>query len=139
MKKELHVPEKDNLTFRMLYLIAIVFVVDGHTQLGDMFSMGNLFKYYSFHLMLFAFGSGYFFKYHGGILSDLIARAKRLLIPLYLWNIIYGVGAAFLRRFGEFQAGQPLSLYTIFLAPITDGEHFAWNLGSWFLFPLFLS
>ena len=89
--------------------------------------------------MLFAFGSGYFFKYHGGILSDLIARAKRLLIPLYLWNIIYGVGAAFLRRFGEFQAGQPLSLYTIFLAPITDGEHFAWNLGSWFLFPLFLS
>ena len=32
------------MVFRALYLIAIVLVVDGHTTLGDMFSMGGLFR-----------------------------------------------------------------------------------------------
>ena len=127
------------MVFRALYLIAIVLVVDGHTALDDMFSMGGLFRYYSFHLMLFAFGAGYFFRFHGGLLSDLAARAKRLLVPLYVWNAIYGVGAALLRRFGGFEIGAPLNSYTLLLAPIVDGEHFAWNLGSWFIFPMFLT
>lgn len=130
---------EENLVFRALYLIAIIFIVDGHTTLDDMFSMGDLFRYYSFHLMIFAFGAGYFFRLHGGILQDICSRAKRLLVPLYLWNVIYGVGAACLRRFGGFEIGEPLSAYTLLLAPITNGEHFAWNLGSWFIFPLFLS
>lgn len=130
---------EENLVFRALYLIAIIFIVDGHTTLDDMFSMGDLFRYYSFHLMIFAFGAGYFFRLHGGILQDTLSRAKRLLVPLYIWNVIYGVGAAFLRRFGGFEIGEPLSAYTLLLAPMTNGEHFAWNLGSWFIFPLFLS
>ena len=33
--------------------------------------------------------------------------------------------------------GAPLSAYTLLLAPLTDGQHFAYNLGAWFLFPLF--
>ena len=129
---------EENLVFRALYLIAIVFIVDGHTTLSDMFDMGSLFRYYSFHLMLFAFGSGYFFRLRGSIAGDLLARAKRLLVPLYAWNLVYGIGAAFLRRFGAFEIGQPLSAYTLLLAPLADGEHFVWNLGSWFVFPLFL-
>ena len=128
----------ENLTLRALYLIAILFVVDGHTTLADMFDMDSLFRYYSFHLMLFAFGSGYFFSRKGNLLSDLGRRARRMLLPLYLWNAVYGVGAAVLRRFGAFEFGEPLSAYTLLLAPILDGEHFVWNLGSWFIFPLFL-
>jgi len=130
---------EENLTFRALYLMAIVFVVDGHTTLSDMFDMGGLFRYYSFHLMLFAFGAGYFFRMRGDVISDLLARAKRLLLPLYGWNLVYGIGAAFLRRYGGFEIGAPLNAYTLLLSPITDGEHFVWNLGSWFIFPLFLS
>ena len=49
---------QENYTFRALYLLAILFVVDGHTTLADMFDLGHLFRYYSFHLMLFAFGAG---------------------------------------------------------------------------------
>ena len=49
----------ENFTIRALYLIAIVLVVDGHTPFRDMLDLGGLFGYYSFHLMLFAFGSGY--------------------------------------------------------------------------------
>lgn len=127
---------EENYVFRALYLLAIVFVVDGHTTLSDMFDVGGLFKYYSFHLMLFAFGAGYFFRMRGSILQDLLARAKRLLVPLYCWNLVYGVGAAFLRRFGGFEIGEELSLYTLLLAPLADGEHFTWNLGAWFIFPL---
>lgn len=128
----------ENMTMRALYLIAIVFVVDGHTSLGDMFDMDSLFRYYSFHLMLFAFGSGYFFSRRGGMLEDTCRRAKRMLLPLYLWNIVYGVGSTLLRRFAGFTLGQPLSAYTLLLSPILNGEHFVFNLGSWFVFPLFL-
>jgi len=125
------------MVFRALYLMAIIFVVDGHTTLSDMFTMGGLFRYYSFHLMLFAFGAGYFFRMRESLAEDICSRAKRLLLPLYGWNIVYGIGAACLRRFGGFEIGAPLSAYTLLLAPITDGEHFMWNLGSWFIFPLF--
>ena len=127
----------ENYTMRVFYLIAIVFVVDGHLQTGHMFEMNGLFRYYSFHLMMFAFGSGYFFKLYGKPLPDILHRAKKLLIPLYFWNLVYGIGAALLRRFGGFEQGEPLSAYTLLLAPLADGEHFVWNLGSWFIFPLF--
>ena len=86
----------ENHTMRVFYLLAIVFVVDGHTTLGNLFDLNGLFRYYSFHLMMFAFGSGYFFKFYGGALSDFAHRAKKLLVPLYLWNVVYGVGAALL-------------------------------------------
>ena len=139
MMKNSGAPKGENMVFRALYLLAIIFVVDGHTTLADMFTMDGLFRYYSFHLMLFAFGAGYFFRMRGNIVQDILARAKRLLLPLYGWNLVYGIGAAFLRRFGGFALGQPLNAYTLLLAPICDGEHFVWNLGAWFIFPLFAS
>ena len=139
MKPETRRPE--NMTMRALYLIAIVFVVDGHTCFEDMFDMRGLFSYYSFHLMLFAFASGYLLRDSDTAqpLHLLARKARRLLVPLYAWNLVYGLGAALLRRIGGFALGEPLSAYTLLLAPLTDGEHFVWNLGSWFVFPLFLA
>ena len=37
----------ENAMIRALYLIAILFVVDGHTPFKDMFDWGGLFGYYS--------------------------------------------------------------------------------------------
>ena len=132
---------RENMTMRALYLIAAIVVVDGHTSLADLFHMEGLFRYYSYHLLLFAFGSGYFFKDSAKEhpLAAAIHKAKRLLMPLYLWNLAYGLGAWFLRRFGGFELGEPVTLYNLFVAPLTDGHQFVWNLGSWFVFPLFLS
>ena len=131
----------ENFMIRALYLLAIVFVVDGHTPFRDMFDWGGLFGYYSFHLLLFAFGSGYLLSEgeEAHPLAFIARKARRLLVPLLVWNAIYGVGAALLRRFGGFALGEPLSAYTLLLAPFADGQHFAYNLGSWFVFPLFLS
>ena len=139
MKPDTRRPE--NMTMRALYLIAIVFVVDGHTCFEDMFDMRGLFRYYSFHLMLFAFASGCLLRDGDAEhpLRLLAHRARRLLVPLYAWNLVYGVGAALLRRYGGFTLGEPLSAYTLLLAPLTDGEHFVWNLGSWYVFPLLLA
>lgn len=130
--------QKENMTMRALYLIAIVAVVDGHIDLGDMFNMNSLFRYNSYHMMLFAFVSGYFFSDRGSLLSEIGRRAKKMLLPLYFWNVVYGLIAAFLRHAGGFEFGQPISVYTLLIAPLTDGEHFSWNLASWFIFPLFL-
>lgn len=132
---------KENMTMRALYLLAAVFVVDGHTTLADMFDMQSLFRYYSFHLMLFAFGSGYFFREGDAQhpLSAALRKSKKMLLPLYLWNAVYGLGAAFLRRFGGFELGEPVTAYTLLIAPLTDGHQFIWNLGSWFVFPLLLA
>ena len=129
----------ENFTFRALYLIAILFVVDGHIPLGEMLNWGGLFRYYSFHLMLFAFGSGYFFSRRGGVAAQIRKSAVRLLVPLYIYNALYGILALLLRRFAGATLGAPLSAYTLMLAPLTDGQHFAYNLGAWFLFPLFLA
>ena len=112
---------EENLVFRALYLIAIIFVVDGHTTLDDMFSMGNLFRYYSFHLMLFAFGAGYFFRMREGIAQDILSRAKRLLVPLYIWNVIYGVGAAFSALPIFLYQGAITLIAALFGAVISDG------------------
>ena len=130
----------ENFMVRALYLLAIVFVVDGHTPFKDMLDWGGLFGYYSFQLMLFVFGSGYLLAEgeEAHPLAFIAHKARRLLIPLLAWNAVYGVGAALLRRFGGFELGAPLSAYTLLLAPFTDGQHFAYNLGSWFVFPLFL-
>ena len=95
----------ENHTMRVFYLLAIVFVVDGHTTLGNLFDLNGLFRYYSFHLMMFAFGSGFFFKFYGGALSDFAHRAKKLLVPLYMGNVVNGVGTALLRRCGGFELG----------------------------------
>lgn len=132
---------RENMTMRAMYLIAAIVVVDGHTGLADMFDMDSLFRYYSYHLLLFAFGSGYFFRdaAKDRFLASTAHRAKRLLIPLYAWNLVYGVGAALLRRFGGFGLGEPVTAYNLLIAPLTDGHQFVWNLGSWFVFPLFLA
>ena len=132
---------RENMTMRALYLIAIVLVVDGHTRFEDLFDMRGLFRYYSFHLMLFAFASGYLLRDGDAEhpLRLLARRARRLLVPLYAWNFVYGAGAALLRRFGGFTLGEPLSAYTLLAAPLTDGEHFVWNLGAWYVFPLLLA
>lgn len=130
--------KREDMTMRALYLLAIVFVVDGHIPLQDLFDLGGLFGYYSFHLLLFTFGSGCLFRLHGTLSQDILHRARRTLLPLYAWNMAYGLLSMALRHFAGFTLGESLSPYTLFLAPVLDGQHFVWNLGAWFLFPLFL-
>lgn len=129
---------KENKEFRILSAIGIILVVAGH--LGyDLFDIGGLFPYYSFHVFIFLFVSGYFYKEEAEdhILSYLFRKFVSLMVPYFLWNLFYGIVATLLHHVGFF-IGESLSLKTLFLSPFIDGHQFMYNFPAWFVPVLFM-
>lgn len=129
-----------NLQFKLLSAIGIVIIVGGHCYHGAMPTAYDWFPTYSFNLALFVFISGYFYKDkydEGNLLQYIWKRFKRLIIPAYLWNIAYGLFIMLMSNFG-YTIGAEVNAYNLFVMPFVDGEAFQWNLGSWFVYPLFV-
>lgn len=128
-----------NFTFKILSAIGIIIIVSGHCYNGGVSLMYDWFPKYSYNLALFVFISGYFYKekHEEHIFKYIWGRTKRLLIPAYLWNIVYGIIAFALTQVGYTIAQGKFDLYNLFVMPFIDGESFAYNLGSWFVYPLF--
>ena len=69
--------DKTDYRFKILYAIGMIMVVAGHyTEGGGINILANWFPYYGFHLGLFLFASGYFYKekenwerYHDAVLA----------------------------------------------------------------------
>ncbi len=128
-----------NVAFGILSALAILMIVAGH--LGyDIFTVGGLFPYYSFHVPLFMFISGYFYRdaEEGNPLAYLKKKAKRLLLPYFAWNVVYGLLAAALRAFGGLSMGESVSLKTLFFTPFLNGYQFILNYAAWFVPVLFI-
>lgn len=128
----------ENTAFRMLYVLAIVMVADGHVGSFDYLSLNELLRYQNYHIALFMFASGYFLNLTRGFGTFFKVKAGRILVPLFLWNIFYGGVCFFLNRYAGFSLGGKFDLYNLFVAPFTDGHQFIYNMGAWFLVPLFL-
>ena len=131
--------EKDyNMTFCILSGIAMVMIVAGHAGY-TILTVGDLFPYYSFHVPLFMFISGYFYREEKE--KDAFAywkqKVKRLLLPYFIWNLIYGIVAWALRQCG-FTMGEGISLWTLFVEPFVSGYQFIYNYAAWFVPVLFL-
>ncbi len=128
-----------NVTFGILSALAILMIVAGHSGY-DIFTVGGLFPYYSFHVPLFMFISGYFYRdeEEGNPLAYLKKKAKRLLLPYFIWNAAYGLLAAALRAFGGFSMGEAVSLKTLFFTPFLNGYQFILNYAAWFVPVLFI-
>lgn len=128
-----------NLQFKLLSAIGILIIVGGHCYHGALPTAYDWFPTYSFNLALFVFISGYFYKdkYEGNFLQYIWKRFKRLVIPAYLWNIAYGLFVMFMSNFG-YTIGAKVNAYNLFVMPFVDGEGFQYNLGSWFVYPLFV-
>ncbi len=129
---------KENRQMRILSAMGIIFVVAGH--LGyNLFDIGELFPYYSFHVFIFLFVSGYFYKKESEerIGSYLIGKCITLLLPYFVWNLFYGILTTLLHKAG-FSIGQPLSFKTLFLSPFIDGHQFLYNFPAWFVPALFI-
>jgi len=134
MKKE------ENIQFRILYFIGIILIVANHIGGGGGLSLFyEWFPAYSFHLGLFVFCSGYFFVNNKDkkVFQFIKKISKKFIIPLYVWNFIYGIILAILRNFG-IKFGMEISLKTLFVLPIYHGHQFVFNLASWFIWPLFI-
>lgn len=130
--------EQSNKTFKILSLFAIFFVVSGHLSFGGIPLLYEWFTPYSFHIPLLCFISGYFYKdkYTDVPLKYIWKKFKRHIIPLYLWNLFYGLLTAWLRNF-HINYGKALNVYSLMVAPLTDGHQFGMYLATWFVFPLF--
>lgn len=129
----------ENKQFCILSAIAMLLVVMGHVDEG-LLTIGGLFPYYSFHIALFVFISGYFFRSEDvdRPLGWLKRKTLRLLVPYFLWNVIYGVLVMVLRACG-FYIGNPPSLWTLFAEPVLSGHQFLYNAPAWFVTALFLT
>lgn len=128
-----------NVTFGILSALAILMIVAGHSGY-DILTVGGLFPYYSFHVPLFLFISGYFYREEEEAhpLAYLKKKAKRLLLPYFIWNAVYGVTAWALRTFAGFGMGEGISLKTLFVTPFLNGYQFILNYAAWFVPVLFI-
>lgn len=128
----------ENLAFRYLYGFAILFVLLSHCDGGGVEMLSNWMHFGAFHLGIFVFGSGYFFREEKLLNFRLYLwnKVKRLLIPLWCWNLFYGLLLTLLHGFG-FTFGEPLTLRGILLFPINSENLYVLNMGSWFIFPFF--
>ena len=126
------------MTFGILSALAIIMVVAGHLGYSVM-TVGELFPYYSFHVPLFMFISGYFYRESEEEHPLLYIKKKiyRLIVPYLIWNLIYGVIAWLLRAIG-FSMGDPIGFRTLLLAPFMNGYQFIYNYAAWFVPVLFV-
>lgn len=131
-------PETIDYRFRLLYALGMVFIVSGHASGGGINLFYDWFSPYAFHLGLFVFCSGYFYKdsYERDLPGFLCRKAKSLLLPMYLWNCFYALLAAVLRPAG-FTIGMMPSFQTLVTMPLYEGSQFEYNMGAWFVVPLF--
>lgn len=128
----------ENLAFRYLYGFAILFVLLSHCDGGGVEMLSNWMHFGAFHLGIFVFGSGYFFREEKLLNPRLYLwnKVKRLLIPLWCWNLFYGLLLTLLHGF-NFTFGEPLTLRGILLFPLNSENLYVLNMGSWFIFPFF--
>lgn len=130
--------QKINPSFRILSAFAIIFVVAGHADFG-VFDIAGMFPYYSFHVGVFAFVSGYFYREESesNIKNYLLKKAKHLLLPYFGWNLFYGLFTTLLRYLG-FGIGNPITLKTFFIDPFLGGHQYGLNFAAWFVPVLFI-
>ncbi len=127
-----------NSQMRMLYVLAILMIIDGHIGSSDYLDLNGLLRYQNYHIALFMFVSGYFLNLARGYGEFFKTKAMRLLVPLYAWNAVYGGVCWYLNRYQGFALGGEWNWYNLLYAPLVDGHQFIYNMASWFLVPLFL-
>ncbi len=93
--------KRDNDTFRILSAIGIILIVAGHADF-QIFDLGGLFPYYSYHVAIFLFVSGYFYNEDDEVHIGAYIRRKaaRLLVRCFLWRSSMSACAEFLPLYG---------------------------------------
>ena len=134
--------KKTNKKMMILSFFGIIFVVLGHFK-GSFTFISKMFPYYSFHMALFIFISGYFYKNKNAVSlfkkdGYFINRVKKFVIPYYIWNVIYGLFATILIYCGIKSYGNVISLKRLLIDPWIYGNQFYFNTPAWFCLSLFI-
>ncbi|HYH01836.1 MAG TPA: acyltransferase family protein [Bacillota bacterium] len=123
-------------TMDVLMAIGIIYVVLGHNHQPAFIP----FRAYSFHMALFFFISGYFFKPRYGFAAKwewLRKKATKLLVPYFSLNVIFAFLTIFLKT-KNIDLGQQPSFYSLWIAPWLHGHQFTLFAPAWFVIQLFI-
>ena len=125
--------------FKIIYCIAILSVISSHCNgKGSIeFNIQGWFNYRSFHMPLFMFAAGYFFKQKNinNTTEYVIRKFKKLILRIYLYNIFYGFYLLILNKL--LKNNKPIfNLRIIFIEPL-GGRGFRNIYPSWFSSSLF--
>ena len=127
--------------FKIVYTIAMLSVIAEHCRgKGSIeFNIQGWFNYSSFHMPLFMFSSGYFFKNRNisNTCQYIYKKFKRLIFPIYLYNCFYGILIQILEKVGFRSINiRPFTFKIIFIEPL-GGCGFKYITPSWFSSCLF--
>lgn len=121
----------------LLKALAIMLVVSGHLE----FSIFGMFPPYSFQLSLFFFISGMLFKdkYLDNVTEYFTRRIKSLLVPYFVYEVVYLlITLALVPVVGEF-LGDQISLKNFFITPFLNGHQLLLCAPLWFVPQLFMT
>ena len=125
--------------FKILYCIAMLSVIASHCGGKGSIELDiqGWFRYTTFHMPLFMFASGYFFKEKNlnYLLDYIFIKFKRLIVPIYSYNFFYGFYSQFLKSKG-FNIISDFNFRKIIIEPLT-GRGFRNIYPSWFSSTLF--
>lgn len=125
-----------NRDFTILKALGIIAVVMGHSS----YRIGGAFDSYSFHMALFIFISGYFFKisYENNFRLFIKNKIKSLIIPYFLYNFFYAVLTNIIYRLSGLVLGSEFTIKNFFIRPFIDGHQYDLFLPAWFILQLFI-
>ncbi len=121
-----------------MLFIGIVMVVMGHNYVPSDFIF---YKPYTFHIPLFFFISGYFFKVRTTLKDKkkwILYKVKNQLLLYFIYNLVFSLidlltGYFFLNTVRED------FLFSFFVRPFIDGHQYGLFIPGWFLIQLFLA
>lgn len=147
MKKNIVLEDstQESLFINIIKSLAILLVVSGHmggifNLIGIPYKEAELFPAYSFHMPVFVFVSGYYFKLRNSTTFKEFIKNKiyKLIIPYYIANIFYGILTYYLKKRDIFTNCKDLSLFNLIIEPWLSGYQFNLNGPAWFVLFLFL-
>ena len=128
-----------NYRFKIVYCIGMLSVISSHCSGKGSIELNiqGWFHYRSFHMPLFMFASGYFFKRKNliKVFEYIERKLKRLIVPIYIYNFFYGIYAQILAIWFKNNI-RKFSFNNIFINPL-GGRGFRNISPSWFSSSLF--
>ena len=133
---------KSKIKITLMRAFGIIAVVCSHTSGGAVvFPMSNWISPYLYFMPLFVFVSGFLYKCESdneNIFYFILQKIKSLVIPYFVWNILYGLLNTFFKSKSIINYGDDISLNSLFLRPWIDGHQFHFNIPAWFMLSLFI-
>ena len=133
---------KSNIKITLMRAFGIIAVVCTHTSGGAVvFPMSNWVAPGFYFMPLFIFISGFLYKSENdndNIFWFILQKVKTLVIPYFVWNILYGLLNYCFRSMGIINYGDEINLYSLFVRPWIDGHQYHFNIAAWFMLSLFI-